>query len=479
MKKLELFFLIIIILVAFTVRLYKIDRPVADWHSWRQADTAAVARNFVKERFNIFFPQADSILIINEKGLPNPNRYFINEFPLYNAIVAIFYKIFDINTAIARLVSVFFATLGTLFLYLISRKLFDQKVATLATLFYALNPYNIFYGSVIMPDPTFIAFSIISIYLCLLFVEKKNWICAISLGIALSLALLVKPYAVFLLIPITYWMFSNWGISTIKNLKVYAVALVAFAPLVLWRIHIMNHPEGAFASTWLLNGGNIRFTGAFFRWLIFERLNRLIFATGGFVLFVIGIIFSPQTKTGLFIFSWLISVVLYMIIFAKGNVTHDYYQIPILPVGSILVSLGFFSLINIAKNFSQKVLNCAIAVSLITISFAFGWYEVRGYFNINRPAIVEAGKRVDALLPKDAMVVADYQGDPAFLYQTNRYGLPVVDRPLNKLVESRIKYLVTVDVNNLSIINLAKKCKIIEITNNYVIIELSNECLKS
>ena len=37
---------VIILLLGFGVRLYKITSPIADWHSWRQADTASVTRNF-------------------------------------------------------------------------------------------------------------------------------------------------------------------------------------------------------------------------------------------------------------------------------------------------------------------------------------------------------------------------------------------------------------------------------------------------
>lgn len=34
----------IILLIALFLRLYEIDGPIADWHSWRQADTASVSR---------------------------------------------------------------------------------------------------------------------------------------------------------------------------------------------------------------------------------------------------------------------------------------------------------------------------------------------------------------------------------------------------------------------------------------------------
>ena len=50
------YLLALIFLGGFVVRLYKINNPIADWHSWRQADTSAVTRNYVKYGINLFFP---------------------------------------------------------------------------------------------------------------------------------------------------------------------------------------------------------------------------------------------------------------------------------------------------------------------------------------------------------------------------------------------------------------------------------------
>lgn len=474
MKKFEILLCSIVLLSGLFLRLYKIDRPVADWHSWRQADTAAVARNFAKGKIDLLYPQQDNLLILNEKGLPNPNRYFINEFPAYNAIVAVFYKLFGINTQIARGVSVAFSIVGMFFLYLIAKKLFNIKIAIIALAFYAFNPYDIFYSSVIMPDPTFIALSIITLYVTLKWVEERSWIFAILLTFSFSSAMLVKPYAVFLAIPVAYWLILNWRMQAITSLQPYFVALISITPLILWRIHVNNHPEGSFASTWLLNAGAIRFTGSFFRWIIFERLNKVIFATGGFVLFIVGVIRSYQQKNSSFIFVWLISVLLYITIFAKGNVTHDYYQLPIAPVGAILVSLGFFALINLAREVKYKIFNGLISLFLLLISFAFGWYEVRGYFNINNPAIVEAGKRVDQIVPKDSLVVADYGGDPAFLYQTNRYGYSAVERALSDYPKIGVNYFISVKPEDEGIKKLVNNCNWVDKSPDFVIIRLDS-----
>ena len=47
-KKKDWLILFLILFLALILRLYKIDIPLADFHSWRQADTAAVARNFLR-----------------------------------------------------------------------------------------------------------------------------------------------------------------------------------------------------------------------------------------------------------------------------------------------------------------------------------------------------------------------------------------------------------------------------------------------
>src|SRR5690606_15728996 len=94
------------------------------------------------------------------------------------------------------------------------------------------------------------------------------------------------------------------------------------------------------ASDWLFNGTNIRFKGAFFRWLFADRFGRLILGYWGLIPFGIGLIMRPYTKAGWF-FHWIFAgMVTYLIVFATGNVTHDYYQIFIVPVLCIFAGLG-------------------------------------------------------------------------------------------------------------------------------------------
>jgi len=471
----ELVFLISVFCLSFILRTYKIDNPIADWHSWRQADTAAVARNFAKEGINLFYPKANNFFKQNAADLENPNRYFLNEFPFYNAIVAVVYKFTGIQEKYARLVSVFISSLTAICLYLLVKQYSGRFIAGLSAIFFAVLPYNIYYGRVTMPDPTFIFFSVFSLLLLTLWLDKESIIWAILGSLSLTLAMLVKPYAIFLGIPISYMVFRKWGLMFFKNFQVWLVVFLSLIPLALWRYHINQHPEGMFGSEWLINATDIRFKGAFFRWIIFDRMNRLIFATGGFVLFWLGIISARTKKEGLFFLSWLLSVFCYITYFAMGNVTHDYYQMPLIPIGCIFMAKGFIWLLKKGNDFISRVVNITLAFSFILLMLGLGWYEVRGFFNINRWEIVEAGKEVDKILPKDAKVIAPYNRDPAFLYQTNRNGWSGL-RNLDELREYITKgatHYASVDFDAVTN-ELMKNCNVVKKEEKFVIIDLQN-----
>jgi len=462
-------------LLAFLLRLYKIDRPLADWHSWRQADTAAVGRNFVKEEFNLLIPKFDD-MSKQANGLDNPNRYRFVEFPIYNAIIAVIWKITSVQTLYARLTTVLFTLFSTLFLYLIVRKFSSILTAALSAFFFASIPYNIFYSSSILPGP-FMVFSILGLYFFFIkFLENESTIFLILSVLFANLALLSWPIAIFFFLPVIYLAFEKFKLNIFKNFKLWVFTISSILPFFAWRIWILNFPQGIPNWRFVINEDNIRFKGAFFRWIFAERLGNLILAFGGVPLFILGVVLK-QGKEKLFYYSILASGMLYVIVFASGNVRHDYYQVPLVPALSILMAKGTEILVSRRSSIFNKYTSIIITIFLIFLMYAFGYLQVRGYYWINKPQILEAGAAVDRLLPKDATVIAPYNGDAAFLYQTNRHGYPITDRSLEDFVNQGTKYLVSVEPDDEGIKNLAEKCKIIESNARYVIVEMSKECL--
>ena len=476
MKKFEILILAAILITAFLIRLYKINRPIADWHSWRQADTAAVARNFIKEGYNPFSPKYDD-MSSQANGLDNPNRYRFVEFPIYNSIIAGVWAITGINETYARLVTVFITLFSTLLLYFLVKYFSSIQTAILSVFFFTFLPYNIFYSSAILPGPLMV-FGIIGLYLTFTkWLESQRLTWFISSVLFANLAILTWPIALFFFLPILYLTFNKYGISFLKNYKLWLFVFLSLLPFITWRIWMTQFPQGIPNWQFLLNESNIRFKGAFFRWLIAERMGKLILTVGGFVLFILGILKKPTKNEKLFYFSWLLAVAVYFTVFASGNIRHDYYQVPFIPIAAVFMAIGTKTLFNLPTQSFNHLIGSSLAIVLIILTLAFGSYEIRGYYWINKPQIVKAGEAVNRLLPKDATVIAPYNGDAAFLYQTNRHGYPIVDRPLEKFIDQGTKYLVSVDVTDAGIQNLVRHCKVIDQTSEYVIVEMFKECI--
>lgn len=477
MKKAESLLLLVVLLIAATVRLYNINRPLADWHSWRQADTAAVARNFIKEGYNPFIPRYDD-MSTQANGLDNPARYRFVEFPIYNSLVAAVWSIFGISVTSARLVTVAITLGSTILLYLLVKYFSGVKTAMLSAFFFATIPYNVFYSSTILPGPLMV-FGILGMYYSFArwLENTRNRYWSIASVLFANLAILTWPIALFFTLPLLYLAFEKYGTSMYKKPHLIIFAIAAIVPFLAWRLWVTQFPEGIPNWRFLLNEGNIRFKGAFFRWLIAERVAGLILTSAGFALFIIGLIRKSEYKEKLFYLSWLASVAVYFTIFASGNVRHDYYQIPFVPIAAIYIAKGVRFLASLPTAYFQKFIGPALAIVLLALMYAFGFYEVRGFYWINKPQIVTAGKAVDMILPKDAIVIAPYNGDAAFLYQTNRRGYPIVDRPLEVLIDNGAKYLVSVDVGDAGIQNLVRNCQPIQTSSDYVIIEMFRECI--
>lgn len=491
MGKFKIALLAGIIILGFITRLYRFDNPIADWHSWRQADTSAVSRNFATSGFDILHPRFDDLSNVPTSGkYDNPNGYRFVEFPIYNIFQAGLYKIFDYFTLEewGRLVTIFSSLLSILFIYLIVKKYADDTVALAASFFYAFTPFNIYFGRVILPEPLMVTAILGGIYFFDLWIDenkksttvfKKN-VLFLVVSVFTMFAFLLKPFAIFFTLPMFAIAFNAYGFSLIKKWQLWIFLIISILPLVFWRVWMLSYPEGIPQSAWLFNGGGIRFTAAFFRWIFAERIGGLILGFWGIPLFVLGILLNSKAEKlfafrkgqALLFWSFLISSLTYLIVVARGNVQHDYYQILIIPSIVIFVGMGAKFLLNPPKEYINKNLGIVVLLVCIFFGLAFRWYVVRDFFNINNPSIIAAGSAVDRLTPKDALVIANYEGDTSFLYQTKRKGWASYEKDLPEMInELGADYLVIANPTP-SDANFEKDYQILEKTPQYVIFDL-------
>jgi hypothetical protein len=100
-----------------------------------------------------------------------------------------------------------------------------------------------------------------------------------------------------------------------------------------------------------------------------------------------------------------------------------------------------------------------------------GAIQIKEFYKINHPEIIKAGIAVSKITPKDAYVVAPYNGDSAFLYQTKRWGWPFVDRPIDELIGDGADYYVSVNFDSQTKEFMQKYSVLVE-NNSFVIISL-------
>ena len=452
MKKLDYIILTFILTLAFAFRLYKINIPLADFHSWRQADTAAVARNYVKNGIDLFRPVYDDLSNV-QSGIDNPNGYRMVEFPIYNAIIAVLYKTFPVFSLEiwGRLTTILFSLIVISVIYYLLLKESSRLSAIFGSLTYAVFPFFVFFSRVILPETTALAFIMLSILFLYFNIENKQkkffFLFFYLLSAAFfSLAILIKPTILFYFFPILVIFYRKYKLSLIKKFYFYLYFIITFLPLFYWRTYIKNFPEGIPYSDWLFTsvntGGGLKsilFRPSFFRWIFFERINNLIL--GGYltVFMILGVI-AKQKKY--LLINFVFSALAYIFVFQGGNLQHEYYQTLILPVLAIMIGLGVSFVFDHKKYFIHPIFVSILVFFLFGFSFYFSYSRVVDYYKYSQELVQEANIINSLTDPKDK-IVTDRTGDTTLLYLANRRGAPAIFKEPIELKDLGYKYLIT------------------------------------
>lgn len=470
-KNLEYIILSIVLLLALIARIYKINSPIADWHSWRQADTASVTRTYVARGINLLYPRYHDISS-TQTGFFNPQGYRFVEFPIYNAVQAFLtvkFPFFSLEVW-GRLISIFSSLTSTYLLFLLGRRFLGRAGGILTAFYYAILPFNIYFTRVILPEPMAVAFALAAIWFFAKFIDEEGSCSLFTSAAFFALALLVKPFTIFYAAPIFFLAVRKYGFKEVfRQRKFWVAGVIALYPVILWRAWMSRFPEGIPFWKWAFNSEHIRFRPAFWRWIFGERLGRLILGIWGLIPFSFGLLI---TKGKGFIHWFALGCFLYVAVIAGANVRHDYYQTIIIPAVALILAQG--TIIMWEARGVSKIASRGLLLFSLFLGLGIGTYQVKDFYNINHPEIIEAGNAIDRIAPKDALVIAPYNGDTAFLYQTKRWGWPFIDRPLNELIDKGASYLVSVNMDDKRIQEIENEFKVIEKTNSYVIVNLKN-----
>jgi MFS family permease len=475
MLRRELIIVVLIFVAALFPRTsYKLDSPLIEAHSWRQADTAAVARNFAREGFDLLRPTYDDVSHL-QSGRDNPKGYRMVEFPWYNATIAAAYSVMPSVSIVVwgRVISALCAAITAVCIYLLVLQENKRLAAVVGSLTFAWMPFIVFYTRAILPEnpalaATFAALTIAS------YARNKVWL---LLSAALfSLATLAKPTTLFFALPFFY-ILNGFTTALTRKTVLSCIAIAgSLVPLFAWRLHIQQYPEGIPASLLLITSVNaagqqvpVLFRPFFFRWIFYERLTLAILGVFGLVPFLLG--FFAKTKTLLLQFIGLASLI-YVFVFQGGNVQHEYYQILLFPAIAIFVGLG----VEYIHTKVPRLWNFAATGLIITFIAAGGWITwqrtVRHlYYSLSD--IPKFARIVQTFVNEDEWIVVDTGGDTTTLFAFDRKGAPAIfDTSVNMRAKG-YRYIFTYNKNAVAdIMKNDPNVKIIFENNKFTLMKL-------
>jgi len=459
--------LICIVILALGLRLFGLTGSLTDWHSFRQADTASVTREYVKHGIDILRPTYQDLGNI-QSGKDNLNGYRMVEFPFVNALLAsVLIAVPQLDLVIVSRLFSILCSLGTVVsLYYLGKRWGNQTVGYLAALVFASLPYVVFYSRVILPEPAFTFLVTFAILTLDLWLEKKNIGWYLSSVAAFALALLLKPFALFFAPVLAYLAIRHFKWAVFKQPLLYGYG-VTVLPLLWWRKWIEQFPEGIPASSWLFNSDGIRLRPAWFRWLAWERYTKMILG-GGNLLVLLALI--KRNKLQELLFVWGGCVLMYLIVIATGNVRHDYYQSITTPFIALAIGQGLYVIFEYFQQRNRALLGAALTIGsflmmiLISRIFIVGFYGTRADWE-------QAGAAVDRLTPPDAKIIAPAFSDTVLLFQSNRTGW-TVGGEIEKKIEMGASYYVSTAYDD-EAKDLEKRYQVVEQTKNHIIIKLT------
>ncbi len=352
--------ILLILLLVFFVRFVNIGAPLLGPQDWRQCDTAAIARNFYENGMSFFYPQVDWA---GEKP-----GYVEMEFPLYPYMAAAFYKLFGVHEFFGRLISIIASVFAALFLYLLTKETIDETAARYASVFFAILPLTAFYTSSFQPEALFIMCSLAGIYYLLRWTASDMPAHFFVSAAFISLSCLLKITNLYMCIPVFYIFWLKFrGAAPLKP-SFWLYGAIVLLPAGLWYHHAHNIflEYGTTFGIWDHGTGkwlNLDFLKPyFFKNVFFFSLFIKHFAVFGFPVFIAGLFMKRMNERERLFDLWLFGVVIYLVVVARGNALHEYYQLPVALLGAVYMG-KFFARHNGGKKITGVYFFLIIAMS--------------------------------------------------------------------------------------------------------------------
>ena len=420
--------------------------PITGIHSWRQADTAAMARHFHLSNSPIWLPQIDW-------GGASAG-YVESEFPLFPYITSQLYQLFGIHEWLGRCLSIVCSGLTIWLIIRLGRRWFNPTAGWWGGMALAIAPLAIYYGRSFQAEAMMLLCAAAALEsLSYWKSQQSKWGLLLSWLFFTTAALIKVIPLLWLGLPLLLVQLTPDPQNEAESLQKYINRF----------LHLLQTPgfwiycgsSIAIVSSWYFHAYQLgETTGLSFGFwgedsdrsnigliLNLSSWLNLTIRTGIRVLSVIGIPFlifggirSWSTGGGRIAIGGLIGVLLCTFATMQSSTVHEYYQLPLLLFTSPLIGLGLDSWQGKPqKRLIWVFLGIWLMISLVVMSldyWAVEWRQSKTWMPL--------AKTIRNDLPSDARIITVTGPDPTLLNLARRQGWLISSK---KVTASRIKEL--------------------------------------
>jgi 4-amino-4-deoxy-L-arabinose transferase-like glycosyltransferase len=338
--------LLLLFVTAFALRVVHIDQPPLDFHAVRQYNSLLIARDYYYD-LGASAPDWQ-----RELASLNRERQATWEPPILPALTALGYRaVGGEHLWIPRMISALSWLVGALFLYLVARRLAPREpdAALASTAVFLFLPFGVAASRSTQPDSMMVAGALASIYMILRYHARPSTPNLLVGAAVTALAVLTKGVSVFLIAPV--FLFA--GLATAPGRRVLTRRLGVFFGAALLPA-LGFYAYGIFGSGSLAGvaRGDILpqlWTSASF-WSGWADQARIVV---GYPLVVVSLLGTMLVRPGLprsvLLGLWTGYLALGLV-FTFTISTHDYWNLPLLPIVSLAVGLPIAVVIRAVRN---------------------------------------------------------------------------------------------------------------------------------
>lgn len=333
--------LLAVLLTAVVARLWHLDAPLIDAHSWRQVTNADIARHFTSS-LDLFHPQVSWGGRDGVVGM---------EFPLLQWTTGLLWRVTGESHIVARLVAVLFSVGGVGCLYGLGARLLGRAGGLAAAGLMAVAPSSVYFGRSFLSDMPMLTLMIAAVWAWDVYFAGANARRLAAAVTLTALAALVKLPAILVLAPIVGTAWRHRGLAAFADRGAWLGGLASVALVVAWYWHAdrlyletgltqaVFRPSGTYPPA---IAPGVQFTSVS-HWVTLSRLLswetwhelgdrfwELHLTAVGAAGAALGFWRVPRAARAP-IDLWLLAGVALLVVSLEGQYWHEFHQLPLLP----------------------------------------------------------------------------------------------------------------------------------------------------